>query len=77
MSETATCAKCAYTIKFPFTSGEMVKTFFDSHDCDSTKLQESIRRMRELTQEYWEKDLISLFVYLELMKVLNGKKDEA
>lgn len=41
------------------------------------KLLETIERVRELTQEYWEKDFISLFVYLELMKVLNGKKDEA
>ena len=40
-------------------------------------LLESVQRVRKLTQEYWEKDFISLLVYLELMKVLNGKKDES
>jgi hypothetical protein len=39
--------------------------------------KQAIDRVRELTQKYWEKDFISLFVYLELMKVLNGKNNEA
>jgi molecular chaperone DnaK (HSP70) len=39
--------------------------------------KQAIERVRELIQEYWEKDFISLFVYLELMKVLNGKNNEA
>lgn len=48
MSETVTCAKCMYTAKFPYTTGEMVKIFFDNHDCDSTKLQQAIERVRML-----------------------------
>lgn len=52
MSETATCAKCAYTMRFPYTTGEMVKIFFDNHDCDSTKLQQAIKRVRELHKPY-------------------------
>jgi hypothetical protein len=37
-----------YTAEFPYTTGEMVKIFFDNHDCDSTKLQQAIERVREL-----------------------------
>jgi hypothetical protein len=43
----------------------------------ANEYRQAIDRVRELTQEYWEKDFISLYVYLELMKVLNGKKHEA
>ena len=51
MSETVTCAKCMYTAKFFYTTGEMVKIFFDNHDCDLTKLQQAIERVRELHKE--------------------------
>lgn len=43
---------------------------------EAYEYKQVIERVRELIQEYWEKDFISLFVYLELMKVLNGKTND-
>ena len=65
-----------------FTLGDHSKAICTICGSDLSKpshkeLLEAIDRVRELTQEYWEKDFISLYVYLELMKVLNGKKHEA
>lgn len=77
MSETVTCAKCMYTAKFPYTTGEMVKIFFDNHDCDSTKLQQAIERVRELAKKLREKPAFVNYTAWacseEIIKALDGE----
>lgn len=45
MSDIAQCAKCGYKIEL---HTDMLEMFYKSHDCEKTKLQEVIQRVREL-----------------------------
>ena len=45
------CAKCAYTIEVPEFSTSHIDQFAEMHNCDSTKLQQAIQRVRELHKQ--------------------------
>lgn len=49
MNDTAQCSKCGYKIELPH--ADMIQIFYKDHNCDSTKLQEAIQRVRELHYE--------------------------
>lgn len=48
MKHDVKCLKCGLADRFPISSEELVARWFKEHDCDATKLQSAIQRVREL-----------------------------
>ena len=51
-----------------------VPSFIEDEIYKAVRDRQAIKRVRELTQVYWDTNLIPLSVYKELMEVLGGER---